>query len=153
LDTPSTPLYPFGHGLSYTTFAYDSLELSATRARVSDPMVVRVRVRNSGTRAGDEVVQLYLRDEVASFTRPVRALRGFRRITLEPGEARTVSFTLGPADYALPGRISVRSSNRGSSRWESAPAQPSFNRPASSWCPESLAGRLKALDLSGTLPC
>jgi hypothetical protein len=95
---------PIRHGLSDTTFGYDSHRHSAY-AWIIDSIVVRVRVRNSGRRAGDEVVQLYLGDEAASFTRPVQALRGFHRIALAPGEAHTVSFTLGPADFALPGRI------------------------------------------------
>jgi beta-glucosidase len=103
LDVPWTPLYPFGYGLSYTTFAYDELRLSAARIHRSDSVGVSVRVTNTGSRGGDEVVQLYLRDEVASLTRPVRALRGFQRITLAPGEARTVTFTLRSDDFAFPG--------------------------------------------------
>jgi len=103
LDVPWTPLYPFGYGLSYTTFSYDDLRLSAGRIRKSDSIVVSVRVTNTGRRGGDEVVQLYVRDEVASITRPVRTLRGFRRIKLAPGEAQTVTFTLHPDDIAFPG--------------------------------------------------
>lgn len=103
LDVPWTPLYPFGYGLSYTTFSYDDLRLSAGRIRKSDSIVVSVRVTNTGRRAGDEVVQLYLRDEVASITRPVQELRRFLRITLAPGEARNVAFTLRLADFAFPG--------------------------------------------------
>ena len=101
LDVPWTPLYPFGHGLSYTTFAYDGLAVSRARIGPSDTLSVRVTVRNTGARAGEEVVQLYLRDDVASVTQPVRRLRGFRRVALAPGEARTVTFTLGPADLRL----------------------------------------------------
>jgi beta-glucosidase len=103
LDVPWTPLYPFGYGLSYTTFSYDDLRLSAGRIRKSDSIVVSVRVTNTGRRAGDEVVQLYLRDEVASITRPVQELRRFVRITLAPGEARMVAFTLRADDFAFPG--------------------------------------------------
>jgi beta-glucosidase len=103
LDAPWTPLYPFGYGLSYTTFGYDDLRLSTARLRRSDSLVVSVRVTNTGQRAGDEVVQLYLRDEVASITRPVLALRRFQRLTLAPGEARTVAFTLRAEDLAFPG--------------------------------------------------
>ncbi len=103
LDLPLTPLYPFGHGLSYTRFAYRDLRLGAARLRRSDPLDVSVTVTNSGSRAGDEVVQLYLRDEVASVTRPGLALRRFQRITLAPGESRTVSFTLHADDLAFPG--------------------------------------------------
>jgi len=103
LDAPSTPLYPFGHGLSYTTFGYGDLRLSSARLRRADSLVVSVRVANTGQRAGDEVVQLYVRDEVASITRPVLALRRFERVTLAAGEARTVAFTLRGEDLAFPG--------------------------------------------------
>jgi beta-glucosidase len=101
IDVPWTPLYPFGHGLSYTTFAYSAPKLNATRIAAADSITVQVDVRNTGPRAGDEVVQLYVRDDIASVTRPVRELRGFERITLEPGQSRTVSFTLRPDDLAF----------------------------------------------------
>jgi beta-glucosidase len=103
LDVPSTPLYPFGHGLSYTSFRYRNLRLSAARIRAADSLTVSVEVTNTGDRAGDEVVQLYLRDDVASLSRPVKQLRGFRRITLEPGQTRTVSFALARDDLAFYG--------------------------------------------------
>jgi beta-glucosidase len=103
LDVPSTPLYPFGHGLSYTRFRYSNLRLSAARIRASDSLTVSIEVTNTGDRAGDEVVQLYLRDDVASLTRPVKELRGFRRIALNPGQTRTVSFALGRDDLAFYG--------------------------------------------------
>ena len=102
-DMPWTPLYPFGYGLSYTTFEYRDLRLGATRIKRTGSLSVSVTVTNAGQRSGDEVVQLYIRDEVASFTPAVRSLRGFRRITLAPGESRTVTFVLRPADLALPG--------------------------------------------------
>jgi beta-glucosidase len=101
IDLPWTPLYPFGHGLSYTTFAYTNLRLSATSVRARDPLVVSVDVKNSGDRAGDEVVQLYLRDDVASVAEPVKSLKGFQRITLKPGETRTVTFRIGADALAL----------------------------------------------------
>jgi beta-glucosidase len=101
IDVPWTPLYPFGHGLSYTTFAYRNLRLSAPTIRPGDTLVVSVDVTNTGDRAGDEVVQLYVRDEVGSVTRPVKELRGFRRITMRPGETQAVSFTLGAKDLAF----------------------------------------------------
>ena len=101
IDVPWTPLYPFGHGLSYTTFAYRNLRLSAPTMRPSDTLIVSVDVTNTGDRAGDEVVQLYIRDEVGSLTRPVKELRGFRRITLRPGETQSVSFALGAPDLAF----------------------------------------------------
>jgi beta-glucosidase len=85
LDVPWTPQWPFGHGLSYTTFAYSDLRLSADSIEAGDSVAVTVSVRNTGARAGDEVVQLYLRDVAASVTRPLRSLKGFARISLQPG--------------------------------------------------------------------
>jgi beta-glucosidase len=101
LDVPWTPLFPFGYGLSYTTFEYANLRLSAPKLPAGDSLEVSVDVRNAGDRSGDEVVQLYLRDDVASVEEPVRALKAFRRITLGPGETRTISFRLGPDSFAL----------------------------------------------------
>jgi beta-glucosidase len=101
LDLPWTPLYPFGYGLSYTTFSYSNLRLSAPGIRAGDSLTVSVDVRNSGDRAGDEVAQLYLRDDVASVAQPVRSLKGFLRVTLRPGESRTVTFRLGPDAFSL----------------------------------------------------
>ena len=101
LDVHWTSQWPFGHGLSYTTFTYSDLRLSADSLRAGDSVTVTVTVRNSGSRPGDEVVQLYLRDEVASVTRPLRSLKGFARITLRPGEARDVRLTLRPEDLSL----------------------------------------------------
>jgi beta-glucosidase len=103
IDVHWTPLFPFGHGLSYTTFSYDRLRLSAPRIRATDSIVVSVDVTNTGSRAGDEVVQLYLRDDVATLTRPIKELRGFRRITLARGERRTVTFALDRDDLEFLG--------------------------------------------------
>jgi beta-glucosidase len=101
LDVPWTPLFPFGHGLSYTTFTYSAPRLSAATIPATGSITIEVDVMNSGQRPGDEVVQLYVRDDVASVTRPVKELRGFARVTLQPGERRTVSFTLEPDDLAF----------------------------------------------------
>jgi len=101
LDIPWTPLYPFGFGLSYTTFAYSNLRVSSPTISSRDSLQVSVDVRNSGDRAGDEVVQLYVRDDVASVEEPVRTLKGFQRITLQPGATRTVTFRIGPDALAL----------------------------------------------------
>ena len=90
LDEPNTPLFPFGFGLSYTTFAYSHLAIDTPAGMV----VASARIENTGTRSGTEVVQLYVRDLVASVTRPVRELKAFERITLAPGEARTVRFEI-----------------------------------------------------------
>ena len=95
-DLPWTPLFPFGYGLSYTTFKIGKLQLSAPRIPASGQLTVSVEVENTGRRAGDEVVQLYIRDLVASMTRPVKELKGFQRVTLQPGEKRRVEFVLGP---------------------------------------------------------
>jgi beta-glucosidase len=92
-DLPSTPLYPFGYGLSYTTFSVDNLKITPT-ARVGETIDASVDVTNTGGRAGDTVVQLYIHQRAGSASRPVRQLKGFERVTLEPGAKRTVHFTL-----------------------------------------------------------
>jgi beta-glucosidase len=101
IDMPWTPLYPFGYGLSYTQFKLSNLQLSATRIQPDGTLTVGVDVQNVGDRAGDEVVQLYLHDLVASVTRPVEALKGFERIGLQPGETRHVEFTLDPGELGF----------------------------------------------------
>ena len=103
LDVPVTPRYPFGYGLSYTTFVYRDLKLGATRIGPTDTLRITVTVANTGAREGTEVVQLYVRDEVASVARPVRELKGFRRVTLKPGESRAVELPLAARDLAFYG--------------------------------------------------
>jgi beta-glucosidase len=95
LGSTTQPLFPFGWGLSYTTFKYANLHLNPATIGTSGKTEVSVDVSNTGKVRGDEVVQLYIRDEVSSVTRPIKELRGFRRVTLEPGETRTVDFSLG----------------------------------------------------------
>ena len=95
-DAPWTPLYPFGYGLSYTTFKIGKPQLGAPRISANGKLTVNVEVENTGRRAGDEVVQLYIRDVVATMTRPVKELKGFQRVSLQPGEKRRVEFVLGP---------------------------------------------------------
>jgi beta-glucosidase len=95
------PLFPFGFGLSYTTFEISAPHLSATQIKGDQPVTVSVDVRNTGKVAGDEVVQLYLHDVVSSVTRPVKELKGFRRVTLAPGQGTTVQFTLDSEAFAL----------------------------------------------------
>lgn len=121
LDVPWTPLYPFGHGLSYTEFRLSNLQLSTRQITPDGTIKVAVDVENTGKRGGDEVVQLYIQDVVASVTRPVQELRGFQRVTLGPGERRRVQLTLGPADLGFydrnmkwvvePGEFRIRVSN------------------------------------------
>jgi beta-glucosidase len=98
-DSPTTPLYAFGHGLSYTSFAYEDLTVRGTTTH--EPVVVSVVVRNTGARAGTDVVQLYVQDQVASVARPDRMLAGFARVTLEPGQVQQVSFTVHPSRLAF----------------------------------------------------
>jgi beta-glucosidase len=104
LDAGYTPLFPFGHGLSYAEFASANLRLSKSELRIGESLTVRVDVTNRGQVAADEVVQLYVRDLVGSVTRPVRELKGFRRIRLKPGETATVAFELHSDDLAFFGR-------------------------------------------------
>ncbi|HEX7295938.1 MAG TPA: glycoside hydrolase family 3 N-terminal domain-containing protein [Pyrinomonadaceae bacterium] len=101
LDSPWTPLYPFGFGLSYTQFRISNLQLSGANIRPDGRVTVSVDVENTGQRAGDEVVQLYIRDVAASVTRPVKELKGFQRIALQPGAKRRVEFVLGPEHFGF----------------------------------------------------
>jgi beta-glucosidase len=93
-DVRSTPLYPFGYGLSYTTFSFDNLKVTPT-AHAGGTIEVSADVTNTGSRTGDAVVQLYIHQRAGSASRPVRQLKGFERVALEPGAKRTVHFTLG----------------------------------------------------------
>jgi beta-glucosidase len=95
------PLYQFGYGLSYTKFSVSNLRLSSATVSSSGSITASVDVTNTGSRAGDEVVQLYIHDPVASISQPVRRLRGFERVTLNPGERRTVTFTLDRSDFGF----------------------------------------------------
>ena len=101
LDLPREPLWPFGFGLSYTTFKLANLKIDQPAIGTGGKARVSVDVTNTGDRSGDEVVQLYIRDLVSSVTRPTKELRGFERVTLGPGEKRTVTFVLGPAELSL----------------------------------------------------
>ena len=96
LDVDNEPLYPFGYGLSYTTFEYGPVVLSAFKVSEGESLTAEVVVKNTGNVTGKEVVQMYIQDIVGSTTRPLRELKGFRKISLEPGESRTVSFEITP---------------------------------------------------------
>jgi beta-glucosidase len=100
VDEKPTPLYPFGHGLSYTTFSYSDLRIGTPEMRRTGKIEVKVDVTNTGLRAGQEVVQLYTRQLVASRSRPLRELKGFEKIELAPGQRKTVRFTLNASDLA-----------------------------------------------------
>jgi beta-glucosidase len=124
-DIPSCdPLFVFGHGLSYTTFDISNLKLTSTSVSPRGSTRASVAVTNTGSRTGDEVVQLYINDPVATITQPVRRLRGFQRVTLEPGQTRKVSFTLDRSDFGFydnrgklvvePGPIDVYAGNSSS---------------------------------------
>ncbi len=104
LDTCFTPLFPFGHGLSYTEFAYDNIRVSSDEIRIGDTVTVSVDLSNRGDMEAEEVVQLYTRDLVANITRPVKELKGYRRVRLAPGETQTVSFDLHTDDLKFYGR-------------------------------------------------
>ena len=101
LDVPNDPLYSFGHGLSYTTFEYSELELSATTLGMDEQLQVSVTVENTGEVAGEEVVQLYKRDLVGSRSRPVKELKRFEKIDIQPDERRNVTFTIESEDLAF----------------------------------------------------
>jgi len=103
LDVQSSPLYPFGFGLTYTSFAYSDLAIVTPRVKATDTVAVQVSLKNTGTRAGEEVIQLYVRDEVGSVTRPVRELKAYRRIHLGPGQLARASLVLPVADLAFTG--------------------------------------------------
>ena len=96
-----SPLYAFGFGLSYTTFRLDNVRLTRDRMSRSESTTVNVDVTNTGTRAGTEVVQVYIRDRVSSVTRPVKELKGFAKILLDPGETRTIGIDITPASLAF----------------------------------------------------
>jgi len=101
IDVKNKPLYPFGYGLSYTTFDYSNLSLSADSIEASDTLNVSVDIRNTGKRTGKEVAQLYIRDMTGSITRPVRELKGFYKIKLDPGQSKSVTFSLTKKDFSF----------------------------------------------------
>lgn len=99
-DGPTTPLYPFGYGLSYTTFSITNLKLSAEKVQPGESVTLTVEVTNTGPVLGDEVVQLYIHQRAGSDSRPMRELKGFERVTLKPGEMKLVPFVLGPKELS-----------------------------------------------------
>lgn len=103
LDMPNTALYPFGYGLSYTTFEYSDFKLNSASLSMNSTVTASVTVKNTGKYAGEETVQWYVRDLVGSITRPIKELKGFNKISLQPGESRTVTFTIDPGQLAFHG--------------------------------------------------
>ena len=98
LDVPNEPLYPFGYGLSYTSFSYAAPTLSSNTLKAGGNINVSVQVKNTGNYDGEEVVQLYVQDLVASVSRPVKELKNFKKIFLKKGETQTVTFTISEED-------------------------------------------------------
>jgi beta-glucosidase len=98
LDVSNDPVYPFGYGLSYSSFSYSDIQLSGTLLKGNQPLQAAVTVTNTGKYDGKEVVQLYIRDMVGSVTRPVKELKGFQKIELKAGESKKVTFTITPED-------------------------------------------------------
>jgi beta-glucosidase len=101
LDAPNAPLYPFGYGLSYTTFSLSPPQLSSTSVRPNGPLTVTTNITNTGSVAGADVVQLYLHENYTSILQPVEKLEGFQRVSLAPGQAKTVTFTLGSQNFGF----------------------------------------------------
>lgn len=97
-DSPTTPLYPFGFGLSYTTFSIANLKVATPQVKIGSSVAITADVTNTGSIVGDEVVQLYIHQKAGSDSRPMRELKGFERLTLKPGETKTVTFHLSPAE-------------------------------------------------------
>ncbi|MDP4277126.1 MAG: glycoside hydrolase family 3 C-terminal domain-containing protein, partial [Bacteroidota bacterium] len=101
IDCPNDPLYPFGFGLSYTTFSYSGIQLSSAKLTEKGTLKASVTVTNTGNKDGEEVVQCYIRDLVGSVTRPVKQLKGFEKIFLKAGESKTITFTITPGMLAF----------------------------------------------------
>jgi beta-glucosidase len=108
LFSSTEPLWPFGFGMSYTSFSLNDLRLSAAQIKATESTQVSVVVENTGSCTGDEVVQLYIRDSFSSVTRPIKELKAFKRVTLDPGEEQKVSFTVGPKQLRFYDRLMNR---------------------------------------------
>ena len=175
-DEASTPLFPFGYGLSYGRFAYRNLAVDRPSSTANGTVTVSVEVTNTADRAADEVVQLYLHQRHGTASRPVRELKGFQRVTLAGGETRTVQFALGPGerrywnsavrDWVLDGvrqrsgrrhgqlravrLAALRSTSRGGSRARSSPRPPSTARKSCCAAPPVRAVARQWMRLSGS---
>jgi beta-glucosidase len=98
LDAPNSPLFPFGFGLSYTSFSYSDFSVDKKEMKTGEKLTASVTVTNNGNYDGEEVVQLYIRDVVGSITRPLKELKGFQKVFLKKGESKKISFTIGIDD-------------------------------------------------------
>jgi beta-glucosidase len=116
VDEKNTPLYAFGHGLSYTSFDYEELQVIPEKITPGGKAEVKIKIRNTGEREGTEIVQLYVRDEISSVALPVKALKGFQRVSLQPGESKEVSFRLDEEAFWLWNRDMKRIVEPGSFR-------------------------------------
>jgi beta-glucosidase len=101
LDVPNAPQYPFGYGLSYTTFSLSNLHLSSSSVSANGPLTVSADITNTGSVAGDDVAQLYLHEDYTSILQPARRLEGFHRVTVAPGQTKTVTFTLDRQNFGF----------------------------------------------------
>ncbi len=136
-----SPLYPFGHGLSYTGFAYNNLEIEPRTVEPGQPVAVSVEVRNAGLRSGDEVVQLYLTDLEADVPVPTRSLQGFTRVHLGPGETRRVSFTLTARQMSLIDESGARVVEPGEFEVTLGGKQPGFSGTADAATTQTVSGK------------
>jgi beta-glucosidase len=139
------PLFPFGHGLSYSRFSYSGLRLSSSRIRPDETVQVTVNVKNDGSRAGDEVVQLYVKDEAASVPVPIRSLQGFSRVSLAPGEQKTITFTLTPTALSVVDKDMRRVVEPGFFTVEVGGKQPGFRGVADARTTEVVRTRLEVV--------
>ncbi len=101
LDIPNTPLFPFGFGMSYTSYTYSDIKLNKNSFSTNDSVMISAKITNSGNRAGEEIAQLYVRDMIASISRPVKELKGFQKVKLNAGESKTVQFVIKASDLAF----------------------------------------------------
>jgi beta-glucosidase len=145
------PLFPFGHGLSYTTFAYGHLELPTT-VQAGDDVVVTAVVGNAGSRAGEEVVQLYVTDDAASAPTPVRSLAGVRRVFLEPGEIRHVEFRITPRQLSIIDDTGRRIVEPGTFTVSVGGKQPGFFGAADAATTDAVMGRFTVSGIPIELP-
>ncbi len=113
VDGSGQALFPFGFGMSYTDFSYSALEVTNATFTENDTVFIRFKVKNTGIRTGEEVVQLYVRDEIASFVRPVKELKGFQRVVLHPGEEKLLTFTLAAKDLSFPNAQMIEETEAG----------------------------------------